>query len=140
MNSLITINNDRVEGYETASNESEEQDIKNLFAEFIATSQKNKHELVNEVAKLGGEIAEGTLLSGKFFRTWMEVKAALTGNDRKAILNSCEYGEDTAIETYHTAIINNLPDITTVQQTMLNEQLLLIKADHDKVKAMRDAL
>uniref|UniRef100_UPI0025C47882 YtxH domain-containing protein n=1 Tax=Marinilabilia sp. TaxID=2021252 RepID=UPI0025C47882 len=45
LNSLITINNDRIEGYETASNETEEPDLKNLFAQFISTSQKCKKEL-----------------------------------------------------------------------------------------------
>jgi len=29
----------------------------------------------------------------------MDVKAALTGKDRKAILNSCEYGEGWATNT-----------------------------------------
>ena len=96
--------------------------------------------MVTEVTKLGGKIAEGTMTSGKFFRVWMDVKAALTGKDRRAILNSCEYGEDIAVDTYNKALRNNMQDITAEQQTMLNAQHALIKADHDKVKAMRDAL
>ncbi len=140
LNTLITINNDRIEGYETASKETEEQELKTLFAQFIATSQKCKQELVTEVTKLGGKPEEGTMTSGKFFRVWMDVKAAITGKDRKAILNSCEYGEDVAVDTYNKALRNNLSDITAEQQTMLNAQHALIKADHDKVKSMRDAL
>ncbi len=42
LNSLITINNDRIEGYETASKETEEHDLKTLFAQFISTSRKCK--------------------------------------------------------------------------------------------------
>lgn len=140
LNTLITINNDRIEGYETATNETDEQDLKDLFAKFTETSQKCKQELVIEVTKLGGEVEEGTLLSGKFFRTWMEVKAALTGHNRKAILDSCEYGEDIAVDTYEKALKDNAGDITSDQKTMINAQYFLIKADHDKVKAMRDAL
>jgi len=140
LNSLITINNDRIEGYETASKETEEQDLENLFTEFISHSQKCKQELVTEVVKLGGEVEEGTLLSGKFFRVWMDVKAALTGKDRKAILNSCEYGEDVAVDTYKKALISNDEDLSSEQKTMLTAHHTVIKADHDKVKAMRDAL
>ena len=44
--------------------------------------------------------------------------------DVKAILNSCEYGEDVAKETYEKALENDL------------ESLLV--ADHNKVKSMRD--
>ena len=140
LNTLITINNDRIEGYETATKETEEQDLKTLFTAFIQTSQKCKQELVSEVSKLGGKVAEGTKISGNFFRVWMDVKAALTGKDRKAILNSCEFGEDAAVDTYKNALRNNLSDITAEQQTMLNAQHALIKADHDKIKSMRDAL
>ncbi|HMT35863.1 MAG: PA2169 family four-helix-bundle protein [Bacteroidetes bacterium] len=140
LNSLITINNERIEGYETASKESKEQDLKSLFTDFTSTSQKCKQELVIEVTKLGGKIAEGTMISGKFFRVWMDVKAALTGNDRKAILDSCEYGEDTAVNAYNEVLKNNLNDITTEQQSMIRAQYHLIVADHNKVKSMRDAL
>ena len=140
LNSLITINNERIEGYETASKESKEQDLKSLFTDFTSTSQKCKQELVIEVTKLGGKIAEGAMISGKFFRVWMDVKAALTGNDRKAILDSCEYGEETAVNAYNEVLKNNLNDITTEQQSMIRAQYHLIVADHNKVKSMRDAL
>ena len=140
LNTLITINNDRIEGYETASKETDEQDLKKLFTQFALTSQKCKKELGVEVLKLGSKPAEGTKTSGKFFREWMDVKAALTGKDRKAILNSCEYGEDVAVDTYKKVLKDNLSDITGKQQKLLISQHALIKADHDKVKSMRDAL
>ena len=138
LNTLITINNDRIEGYETASKETEEQDLKTLFAQFSSTSQKCKYELTNEVSKLGGTAAEGTLTIGKFFRAWMDVKAALTGKDRKAILNSCEYGEDQAKDTYEKALENDKENLSMEQQTMIKAQHTLLGVDHDKVKSMRD--
>jgi uncharacterized protein (TIGR02284 family) len=140
LNALITINNDRIEGYETASKETEESDLKTLFAGFISNSQKCKMELVREVNLLGGEEAEGTKVSGKFFRVWMDVKAALTGKDRETILNSCEFGEDQAQDTYVDVIEKEFEHLNAGQQTMIFEQKSLLKADHDHVKAMRDAL
>lgn len=140
LNTLITINNDRVEGYETATKETEEHDLKTLFAELSATSKKCITELNTEVHRLGGKPAEGTLTSGKFFRVWMDVKAALTGKDRKAILNSCEYGEDVAKDTYENALKNDAEYLSAEQQTMIKAQHSLLVADHDKVKHMRDAL
>jgi uncharacterized protein (TIGR02284 family) len=140
LNALITINNDRIEGYETASKETEEPDLKTLFAQFISTSQKCKQELVIEVNALGGEAAEGTLTSGKFFRMWMDVKAALTGKDRKAILNSCEYGEDEAKDTYEEELEDNFIHLSAAQQSMIYAQKSLLKADHNHIKALRIAL
>ena len=140
LNDLITINNDRIEGYETASKETEEHELKTLFAQFILTSQRCKQELVNEVRTLGGEVAEGTKTSGKFFRVWMDVKAALTGKDRKAILSSCEFGEDQALDAYDEALGDGSERISANQQSMIIAQKLMLKADHDHVKALRDAL
>ena len=93
---------------------------------------------MNEVSKLGGTVAEGTLTIGKFFRVWMDVKAALTGKDRKAILNSCEYGEDIAKDTYEKALENESEHLNVTQQIMIKAQHTLLKADHDKVKSMRN--
>ena len=140
LNTLITINNDRIEGYETAAKETEEQDLKTLFAQFSSTSQKCKTELNNEVSKLGGTPSEGTKTTGKFFRAWMDVKATLTGKDRKAILNSCEYGEDVAKDTYEKALKNDAEYLSAEQQTMIKAQHTLLVADHNKVKSMRDDL
>ena len=139
LNKLVEINNDRIEGYETANKETEEGDLKFLFSELIETSLKCRTELVNEVHRMGGTPSEGTKVSGKFFRVWMDVKAALTGKDRKAILNSCEFGEDAAVNTYEKAISNS-EDLNEQQLTMVRAQYALIKSDHDKIKELRDVL
>lgn len=140
LNKLITINNDRIEGYQTALDETDEQDLKALFSGFIRTSQKCKTELEGEVNRLAGEVSEGTMVSGKFFRVWMDVKAALTGKDRKAILDSCEYGEDAAKGTYEKVLKDDLADLSPEQQILVRTQHSWIKAEHDEVKSMRDAL
>ena len=138
LNTLITINNDRIEGYETAAKETEEQDLKTLFAAFSSTSKTCKQELTNEITKLGGEVEEGTLNAGKLHRVWMDVKSAITGKDRKAILNSCEFGEDIAKGTYEKALENEIENLNIAQQTMIRAQHTLLKADHDKVKSLRN--
>lgn len=139
-NSLITINNDRIEGYETATKETEEFDLKALFSQFISTSQKCNLELIREVDFLGGIPAEGTTISGKFFRIWMDVKAALSGKDRTTILDSCEYGEKNAINTYEKALENESEHLSPEQYYMISTQKALLKTDYDHVKTLRDSL
>ncbi len=140
LNSIIQINNDRIEGYETASKETEEIDLKTLFAGFMKTSEQCNEDLENEVEKLGGEPTESTRLTGKFFRVWMDVKAALTGNDRKAILNSCDYGEKAAQDAYESVLTEELENLTAEQQTILAAQNKLLEADQNKIISLRDAL
>lgn len=139
LNNLIEINNDRVEGYETASKETDSVELKGLFSSWKGTSESILSELRSEVRNLGGEPEEGTRVTGKFFRAWMDVKAALTGNNRHEILSSCEFGEDKAQETYQDVLENYANDLSAQQTSMIREQKSRLMADHDKVKALRDA-
>lgn len=138
LNTLIVINNDRIEGYKTATAEAKETDLKTLFSNLTQTSIDCKKELTAEVIRLGGTPDEGTRISGKFFRAWMDIKAALSTNDRKTILESCEFGEDAALNTYKKVLIQDHPNTNSIEQNMLNNQYALLKADHDKVKKLRD--
>jgi uncharacterized protein (TIGR02284 family) len=140
LNSLIIINNDRIEGYKSAEAEAKETDLKILFADFMATSVENRKELIAEVKKLGATPEEGTRITGKFFRVWMDVKAALTNSDRKAILDSCEYGENVILETYKKVLIQDHHEINSTEQDLLNKHYALLKIDYVKVKQLRDTL
>jgi uncharacterized protein (TIGR02284 family) len=138
LNTLIQINNDRIEGYKTAAEETEESDLKTLFSQLSRTSQNCNAALIAEVRKLGGTPIEGTKTTGKIYRVWMDFKALVTGKSRSTILNSCEYGEEVAISTYEDVLSNHADDLTAQQQSMLNAQRASIKADHDRVKSLHE--
>jgi uncharacterized protein (TIGR02284 family) len=140
LNKLVEINNDRIEGYETAADETEEQDLKTLFAQFAITSHNCRQELAREITSLGGSPTDGTKNTGKLFRAWMDVKAALTGKDRKQILSSCEFGEDHALKTYESTLKDDREHLNINHISMINAQMSQLRGDHDRVKAMRDAL
>lgn len=138
LNKLVEINNDRVEGYETAAKEMDNGELHSLFGKLAATSRNNLSELRAEVNRLGGEPTEGTKISGKFFRAWMDVKAALSSDERQTVLDSCEFGEDKALEVYEE-VLEDTKDLTTEQVAMISKQKSALKQDHDHVKALRDA-
>lgn len=144
LNALIKVNNDRIEGYENASQETEKQDLKTLFLEFIANSQKCSRELIREVNRLGGKVAEDTVKSRKFFRVWMDVKAALRNNDRKAILSSCEYGETKTQDAYEKILEDDLKNIfkhlNLEQQIMIITQKSMLKSDRVNILSLRNVL
>ena len=98
LNDLIRINHDRVVGYEKAIDElkDEDADLKTLFHRYTQDSKQFSNELTHEVTRLGGDPADGTTNSGKVYRVWMDLKSAITGKDRKTILENCEFGEDAA--------------------------------------------
>lgn len=138
LNSLIKINNDRIEGYLRAASETDTIELINMFEDFQKTSQLCKSELSTEVIRLGGTPTYETTTTGKIFRLWMDLKAAVTGNNINLILKSCEYGEKAALETYKNALIQEHHLITVKEQNMLNAHYSLIKSDLDKVTNRRN--
>jgi uncharacterized protein (TIGR02284 family) len=138
LNSLITINNDRFEGYTTAAKESKDVELDNLFYASANKSKGYAGKLSQYVRELGGEPSEGTKTTGKLYRIWMDVKAAIATNDRLAVLSSCEFGEDEAIKEY--ASIREDADLNMPSDYMstIQFQETEIRQDHDEIKQLRD--
>ena len=139
LNDLIRINNDRIEGYQRASEESKDTDVdlKAIFHEMADQSRKYVNELVTEVTKLGGDPASNTTMSGKVYRVWMDLKAAITGKDRESILGNCEFGEDVAQKAYQAALESDAYMSTEIRQ-LISEQKSSLKNSHDVIKKYRD--
>ncbi|MEO8584079.1 MAG: PA2169 family four-helix-bundle protein [Flavitalea sp.] len=139
LNDLIRINNDRVVGYEKAADEARniDVDLRAVFSRMADESRQYAAELTQEVVKHGGEPATGTTNSGKIYRVWMDVKATFTGNDRHAILENCEFGEDAAQKAYDSALKSDAEISADVRQLITNQKSSL-KTSHDVIKKYRD--
>lgn len=102
-----------------------------------AESRSYVTDLSKHVAASGDKPADGTMLSGKIYRAWMDVKATFSGKDRKAILASCEFGEDAAQKAYDSALSSDADLPTDVRQLIMDQKTSLRKS-HDRIKALRD--
>jgi len=138
LNTLVQINNDRIEGYEHAANETDVSELKGLFYGMAAKSRVLNSQLATEVRKYGGQPTESTTTLGKAFRVWMDFKATLSGKDRKAILASCEYGEDAAQDTYADAIKNDRELLPAYILKFISEQKAQLREDYNHVKSLRN--
>lgn len=140
LNDLIRINNDRIEGYEKAMNETKDidADLKTLFRRMADQSRANKAELIQEVQKRGGGAdVNSTTNSGKIYRAWMSVKATFSGKDRKSVLAACEFGEDAAQKAYQEALESESTIDVDVRQLVVKQKSTL-KESHDLIKRHRD--
>lgn len=139
LNDLIRINNDRVVGYERAVKETKDSDVDMIatFTKMADQSRKYVNELVQEVGRLGGDAASDTTISGKVYRVWMDLKAAISGKDRESIIGSCEYGEDVAQRAYEAALESDAYMSTEIRQ-LISSQKSELKTSHDMIKKYRD--
>lgn len=138
LNDLIQINNDRVEGYNRANKETDnnDTDLNAIFNKMADESRQYVAELTREIVKLGGEPASGTTASGKIYRAWMDVKSTFSSNDRYAILASCEHGEDAAQKAYKDALSDEI--LSGDIRRLIENQKASLRISHDTIKKYRD--
>jgi uncharacterized protein (TIGR02284 family) len=139
LSELVIINNDRYEGYNKAAEQTTDADLKSLFSKFSAQSKGFSSEL-RKLIPFTEEAPERdeTTVSGKFYRAWMDVKSALTAKDRKAILSSCEFGEDVAKKTYDD-VLEHPEDVPSDVLSLIKKQRSELQQGHDTIKALRDS-
>jgi uncharacterized protein (TIGR02284 family) len=138
LNDLVKINHDRIEGYEKASNQATDNPIfRKLFEKNASDSRKFAVDLQQHVAKLGGEQATGTTVSGKIFRGWMDIKNTFKPSDQTTILDSCEFGEDAALRAYDMALKSDA-ELEAELRKKIIEQKESIESSHNQIKQQRD--
>jgi uncharacterized protein (TIGR02284 family) len=142
LNDLISINNDRIEGYAKACEEAafNTTDLINTLRTMIAQSKHYIADLGNLVIKYGGTIAQGTTTMGKIYRTWMDIQITFSADDRKHILNACEFGEDAAQKAYRAALQQTelgeeARSLIAMQKNSLKDAYDIIKAYKSRDKA-----
>lgn len=138
LNDLIEINNDRVKGFEKALGDVEDDaELKAIFTEKIGESHHFKMQLAKEVEVLGGDAEQGTSFSGTLHRNWLDMRAKFSGHSEHSILEDCEFGEDAILKAYKSAIADE--HLPAYLRDMLNDQLVVLQASHDEIKALRDS-
>lgn len=139
LNDLVMINNDRIEGYKRAISEigNQEPDLRKLFQEYIDNSIEYKNELAQKISDAHGEVENSTTNSGEIYRFWMDLKAAFSGNTRKAVLESCEFGEDAAQKAYSEAL-QRYSELSPDIAELIGIQQGELKDNHDRIRSLRD--
>ncbi len=139
LNDLIEINNDRIDGYITAVKETAEEDgdLRDMFTEMANQSRDHITALKAHLNNAGEEPATGTTVRGKIYRVWMDIKAAVTGHDRKSILASCVFGEEAAQKVYDSALED--ASLTGLPRMLVMEQKGKLIAALDKITRLKDA-
>ena len=138
LNDLILINNDRVAGYEKAYDETNdiETDLRALFKGLASNSRDFARDLKAEVTKLGGEPESGTMVSGKIYRAWMDIRSVFTSDNRRAVLENAETGEDAAKKAYEEALQSEvLP--ADIRQMIMSQQTSILSS-HELIKKERN--
>jgi uncharacterized protein (TIGR02284 family) len=130
--------NDRREGYERAAKESKNPEFQSYYRQLSNQSVNWSNELNAYIRSYGGAAETDTTIKGKFYRQWMDIKSAFTGNDEEAILGNNIHGEEWAIKAYDDALnSNNLPP--EIRQVVDRQRQTSIET-YNKLKQMKSVV
>ena len=117
----------------------EDANLKETFKKYAAQRAEYITEIEDQMFKLNlkpDESASGSV-TATVHRAWIDLKAALTSKDNKAVLNECERGEDYAKKAYQTAL--KAQDLPSNLKSVIEKQYQGVTAAHDDIKALRDS-
>ncbi|WP_442587708.1 ferritin-like domain-containing protein [Pedobacter sp. AW31-3R] len=123
---LVNILNDGKEGYASASETTENPELKGIFATYSSQREAFAEELKTHLNEHGGdsENESGGVL-GALHRTWIDIKQALSSKEDAAILGAIVTGEVAAIEKFDKAIEH--PEIHTDHLELLQRHRTAIQ-------------
>ena len=135
LNELIQTCYDGEEGFRQCAEQISSPQLKDLFTSRANGCAKAAVELGELVGSLGGAAVARGSVSGSMHRSWVTLKAAITGKDDASILSETERGEDIALANYRYALDKELPPPI---RTVVERQYQLVIRNHDEVKRLRD--
>jgi uncharacterized protein (TIGR02284 family) len=138
LNELIETSHDGEKGFARAAKEVADPHLKSLLVEGAMRCREGARELEYAVGELGLAPATGGSVAGAVHRGWMELKSAATSRDTRAILTECERGEDFAQARYEQALQE--PSLRADLRVLIERQYAGVRRNHDRVRALRDAL
>lgn len=120
---------DSEQGYRRSAQDASDQDLKQQFEQLANERSSMAAELDRLIRENGGEPTwkEGSL-TGAAHRMWVDLRTALSRNERQVILEEVARGESAAEEAYDDALRQNLP----------SNILHVVKQQHRRVRETRN--
>ncbi|RML35709.1 hypothetical protein ALQ96_03047 [Pseudomonas syringae pv. atrofaciens] len=140
LNDLIETSKDGEEGFRTSAEHAKSAQVKSFLANRSTEVAAAVRELQAEVTALGGKPEDSSSVSGALHRAWVNLKSMVTSDDDKAVLEEVEKGEDVAKKAYREALEKaRAKNVSPNVIALIEKQQAGVLANHDKVKALRDA-
>jgi uncharacterized protein (TIGR02284 family) len=138
LNGLIKTTLDSVGGYREAAENADTSQFKSMFTQRASKRRELASELQRQVRALGGDPEDDQGIVGKAHNKFVDLKAALSGNDDKAVIDEVERGEDHIKEKFEDALEDN--DLPAIAREAVARAYTSIKADHDEVSRIKHTL
>ena len=138
LNTLTATLIDSVNGYRDAAENSESGRFQQLFRTNADERDRMVEELRAEVRRLGGDPEDSATFLGQAHQRWLDLKAAITGRDEKAIINEVERGEDYLKAKFQAALDSG--SLTGESRTVVERVFQSVLKGHDQVSSIKHGM
>ena len=138
LNTLTATLIDSITGYEDAAANSDAGRFREMFRERATERQSCVEDLRAEVRRLGGNPEDDGSFMGKTHQRFLDLKAALTGRDEKAIINEVERGED-YIKAKFEAALNDGP-LDGDSRAIVERCFQSVREGHDQMSQLKHGM
>jgi len=139
LNTLTSTLIDSITGFEdAASNLDSSSRLQQIFRERASERQRVVEDLRAEVRRLGGNPEDDGSLMGKTHQRFLDLKAAITGRDEKAIINEVERGEDYLKEKFETALSSG--DLSSETRAAVERAYQSVRSGHDQMSQLKHGM
>ena len=135
---LTSTLNDSVKGYRESAEKVESQEFREMFNHFAEQRERAATELKEEVRRLGGDPDTDGSALGSLHQAWLDLKAAVTGNDDKAIINEVERGEDYLKEKFEAAL--KADNFSGDSRAVVERAFQSVREGHDRMSSLKHSL
>lgn len=138
LNTLTTTLIDSITGYENSAKDIEGEQFREIFRQRASERQQAVEQLRAQVRALGGNPEDDGSLLGKSHQRFEDLKAAITGQDPKAIINEVERGEDYLKEKFETALNSDM--LSGESRAVVEQAYQSVRAGHDQISQLKHGM
>ena len=138
LKTLTSTLNDSVKGYRESAEKVDSEEFRELFNHFAQQREQASANLSAEVRRLGGDPDDDGSVLGSLHQAWLDLKAAITGNDDKAIINEVERGEDYLKEKVETALKSD--GLSGESRAVIERAYQSVREGHDRMSSIKHGL
>ena len=138
LNTLLATLIDSINGYRDSAENIENGSLKRLFLESAEERSRVAEDLRAEVRRLGGDPNDDGSVMGKTHQVFLDLKAAVTGRDDKAIINEVERGEDYLKEKFETALQSD--KLAGETRAVVERAFASARRGHDRIAEIKHSM
>lgn len=138
LNTLLATLTDSINGYRESAENIEDGSLRQLFLDSAEERSRVAEDLRGEVRRLGGDPNDDGSFLGKSHQVFLDLKAAVTGREDKAIINEVERGEDYLKEKFETALQSD--KLAGETRSVVEQAWTSVRRGHDRIAEIKHSM